>query len=812
MPSQKYICIHGHFYQPPRENPWLGIVEVQDSAAPFHDWNERITYESYAPNTRARLLDDRGRIINILNNYARMSFNFGPTLLQWMADSAPEVLEKIVEADKLSQERRGGHGNALAQAYNHMIMPLASEHDKKTQVAWGIADFRRRFGRDPEGMWLAETAADTPTLEALAEAGIKFTVLAPRQAKRWRKIGDKNWVENGGGIDPSRAYLQRLPSGRSIALFFYDGVVSQKVAFERLLDSGERFLGNLFAGFDSGREHPQLMHIATDGESYGHHHPHGDMALAFVLERLSKDPNVKLTNYGEFLAKHPPRWEVEIHENSSWSCVHGVERWRSDCGCKTRGDWHQRWRAPLRQAFDELKEQLDHLFSTRGRVCFPDPWAARDAYIEVILDRYKASTVKSFLAEHGHPDLDEKQMTDALRLMEIQLSAMLMYTSCAWFFDEISGLETTQCLQYASRAIKLARNFGRDLEDDFLATLAKAPSNLPQYGDGKGVWDQCIRPATVDIERVLAHHAISLIYRPEDKHTLGDALAYEVHTLDEAIRTRGEGHLAVGRLHAFSRRTWDLAESNFVVVHFGGLDFHTVLNSELTAEDYPKFKEKLLATYRSGSMAAVMNLLNRDFQGISHRLDDLFRDEQRRIIGIVLADRFEDYRRTFERLANQDEEVLNRLGQLSYPISKPLRAAASSFLDHHLREQLDRLETGQETTLVPLEQLCERGKSWGYIPERDVLSKAVTERLQRLMRDFSDESDLVAITNRVELLMDASSILEIKPDIWRVQNQLLEVYSELSDAGALDEPLRKTFANLAGRLHVSPAMLGWRPS
>jgi len=811
MPSPKYICIHGHFYQPPRENPWLGIVEVQDSAAPFHDWNERITYESYAPNTRARLLDDQGRIINILNNYAWMSFNFGPTLLQWMADSAPDVLEKIAEADRLSRERRGGHGNALAQAYNHMIMPLASEHDKKTQVAWGIADFRRRFGRDPEGMWLAETAVDTPTLEALAEAGVKFTVLAPRQAKRWRKIGEKGWVENGEGIDPSRAYLQRLPSGRSIALFFYDGTVSQQVAFERLLDNGERFLGRLFEGFDKGRQHPQLMHIATDGESYGHHHAHGDMALAYVLERLSKDPNVRLTNYGEFLAKHPPRWEVEIHEKSSWSCVHGVERWRSDCGCKTRGDWHQKWRGPLRQAFDELKEQLDHLFSTRGRVCFPDPWTARDAYIEVILDRYNAASVKKFLAEHGHPDLDEQQTTDALRLLEIQLNAMLMYTSCGWFFDEISGLETTQCLQYASRAITLARHFGRDLEDDFVASLAKAPSNLPQYGNGQGVWEQCIQPAVVDIERVLAHHAISLIYRPEEKHIVGDALAYEVHTLDEAIRTRGEGHLAVGRLHAFSRRTWNLAESNFVVVHFGGLDFHTVLNSDLAAEDYPKFKEELLATYRSGSMAAVMNLLNRDFPGVSHRLDDLFRDEQRRIIGIVLADRFEDYRRTFERLANQDEEVLNRLGQLNYPISKPLRAAASSFLDYHLREQIDSLETGRETDLARLEQLCERGKSWGYLPERDALSKAVSEALQRLTRDFSDDSDLVSITSRVELLMDASAILNIKPDLWRVQNQFLQAYSELSDRGALDEPLREAFAKLAGRLHVSPMMLGWRP-
>ncbi|MBV8309631.1 MAG: hypothetical protein JO344_04440, partial [Planctomycetaceae bacterium] len=254
MRHPRYICIHGHFYQPPRENPWLGVVEVQDSAAPFHDWNERITHECYAPNTRARLLDGQGRIINLLNNYAWISFNFGPTLLQWMADTAPEALPGIVEADRLSQERRRGHGNALAQVYNHMILPLASPRDKQTQVLWGIADFRHRFGREPEGMWLAETAVDMESLEVLAEASIHFTILAPSQARRWRKLGEKNWVEISGGIDPSRAYLCRLPSGRSIVLFFYDGIVSQQVAFERLLDHGDRFLERLFHGFDARRE------------------------------------------------------------------------------------------------------------------------------------------------------------------------------------------------------------------------------------------------------------------------------------------------------------------------------------------------------------------------------------------------------------------------------------------------------------------------------------------------------------------------------------------------------------------------------
>lgn len=813
MRHPRYLCIHGHFYQPPRENPWLGVVEVQDSAAPFHDWNERITHECYAPNTRARLLDGGGQIINLLNNYAWMSFNFGPTLLQWMAEASPEVLQGIVEADRLSQERRQGHGNALAQVYNHMILPLASARDKQTQVLWGIADFRHRFGREPEGMWLAETAADVASLEVLAESGIRFTILAPRQARRWRRIGERAWAEIPGGIDPSRAYLCRLPSGRSIVLFFYDGIVSQQVAFERLLDHGDRFLSRLFQGFDDRRDHPQLMHIATDGESYGHHHAHGDMALAFVLQHLARHPEVRLTNYGEFLELHPPEWEVEIHENSSWSCVHGVERWRSDCGCKTRGDWQQKWRAPLRKALNDLKEQFDHLFSTRGRECFPDPWAARDAFIEVILRREAPEAVDALLARYGHADLDPVQTTEALRLLEMQQDAMLMFTSCGWFFDEISGLETVQCMQYAARAIALARQYHREFEPAFVESLATAPSNLPRFGDGKGVWDQVVRPLVIDLDRVLSHHAISLIYRPlEDEPVESKSVySYDLEVLDQEVRTRGSGHLAVGRLRACSRRTRNQAEGYFVVVHFGGLDFHCVLNHGLDEDEYQAFKVKLLATYRSGSLADVMNLVGTEFPGRAYRLDDLFKDEQRRIIGIVLADRFEDYQQSFERLANQDEEVLNRLGNLNYPIPKPLRAAASTYLDNHLRREIARLEEGEETSLSGIEHLRERGRAWGYIPESSILEKDVAEALRRTLGGINPEADLAAITARVELLLDATSLLGIKPDIWQIQNQFLTAYLELSQTSAITEPLRATFAELATRLNVSPNLLGWQP-
>jgi alpha-amylase/alpha-mannosidase (GH57 family) len=814
MSHPRYVCIHGHFYQPPRENPWLNAVEVEDSAAPFHDWNERITRECYAPNTRSRLLDGHGRIVQLLNNYAWMSFNFGPTLLQWMAEHAPDVHHGIVEADRLSCERRAGHGNALAQNYNHIIMPLAGRRDKETQVAWGTADFRHRFGRDPEGMWLAETGVDVETLEVMAEAGIRFTILAPRQAGRWRKLGAKAWEESPGGIDPSRPYLCRLPSGRTIVLFFYDAIVSHDVAFRRLLDDGERFLHRIFQGFDDHREHAQLMHIATDGESYGHHHPHGDMALAYVLERLGQHPDVRLTNYGEFLELHPPAWEVEIHENSSWSCAHGVERWRADCGCRFRGDWHQRWRGPLRQALDGLKEQLDHLFATRGRECFLDPWTARNAYIHVILaaDSDRDRAVEAFLKKHGHPDLDESQVIDALRLLEMQQDAMLMFTSCGWFHDELSGIETVQCLQYAARAMHLARQFHRDFEPDFLAALQHAPSNVPRFHHGRGVWEQAVRPGMADLDRVLTHHAISRIFGSNNGESKGRLFAFDVETINPEVRSRGSGHLAVGGLTVRSIKTRNHARARFVVLHFGGLDFHAVLGPG-PAEDeaFERFKARLFEVYRTGSLADVTALVAREFPGVAHRLDDLFRDEQRRIIGILLEDRVADYRRSFERLANQDEDLLNRLGQLNYPIPKPLLAAAATYLDGHIGDEIARIVRGETASAEAIERLRDRGRAWGYHPERDLLEKTLAESLLRTLEEIQPEADLAGITARAEQLLATSSVLGLAPDLWQAQNRFLSAYVHLAESGVMDGALHAMFVKLAVGLKVSEDLLGWRP-
>jgi alpha-amylase/alpha-mannosidase (GH57 family) len=485
-----YICIHSHFYQPPRENPWFEAVELQDSAYPYHDWNERVTADSYAPNAASRILDGENHITNIVNNYAWISFNFGPTLLSWLRASAPRVYEAILDADKQSRDRFSGHGSAMAQAYNHMIMPLASPRDKRTQVIWGIRDFEYRFGRKPEGMWLPETAVDLETLDILAQCGIKFTILAPRQAKRMRRIGSRTWRDiSNERIDPTMVYRLRLPARRSINLFFYDGRISRGVAFEGLLNNGEVFAQRLLGAFSEDRTWPELVHIATDGETYGHHHRRGEMALTYALEYIQSRQLADITNYGEYLGRHPPTHDVEIFENSSWSCIHGIERWRADCGCNAgHVGWNQSWRAPLREALDGLRDTLAPRFEERAHEFLKDPWAARNDYIDVVLDR-SPENFADFLSRHATRELDEEEKVDTLKLLELQRHLMLMYTSCGWFFDELSGIETVQVMQYGGRAVQLSQElFGDGLEASFREALSRAKSNIPEHQDGAGIY------------------------------------------------------------------------------------------------------------------------------------------------------------------------------------------------------------------------------------------------------------------------------------------------------------------------------------
>ena len=559
----RYICIHGHFYQPPRENPWLETVEIQESAAPWHDWNARISAECYSRNAASRILNEQGYIRKICNNYSRMSFNIGPTLLTWLEDNDPLCYSAILEADVEGRKRFSGHGPALAQVYNHIIMPLATRRDKETQVKWGIADFQKRFGRMPEGMWLAECAVDTETLEVLAENGIAFTVLSPYQAAAVRVQGWGGWQDvSGGKVDPRQAYVCNLPSGRKINLFFYDGVLSQKIAFGGLLNDGGAFARELI-NTNPAHGKPVLSHVATDGESYGHHHKHGDMALAFCLDYISNSSEAQLTVYGEYLSFYPPECEAKIIENSSWSCAHGIERWRSDCSCGagTPG-YHHKWRKPLRVALNHLRDRLSDLYDNSD--VFIDPWKARDEYINVILDR-SDDNVESFLRRHLSGELDAFEKIRALSLLEMERNALLMFTSCGWFFDEISRIEPVQILRYAARAIELAKNlFDVDLEPPFLKLLAEAPSNVPELQDGAKIYELKAKLGRTDLKQMAAYYGITSLLR-DFRHEFSEG-CWDMS--GDALRL--ENSFSAGKVHVHSRLTGVEGDFIFAVRFKGG--------------------------------------------------------------------------------------------------------------------------------------------------------------------------------------------------------------------------------------------------
>ncbi|MQA99950.1 MAG: DUF3536 domain-containing protein [Actinobacteria bacterium] len=479
------IVIHGHFYQPPREDPWTGEIPRQADAAPFHDWNERVYFEAYRPNAFCSIPMPRGP--RIVNNFERISFNVGPTLMSWLEQRHPETHMRIVEADQKSIDRTG-HGNAIAQAFHHSILPLASGRDIRTEIRWGLADFRHRFGRDAEGIWLPETAASTEVLRVLIEEGVGFTIMAPWQAESWQDEDGAWQAATTGTIDPRRPYRFSHPDqpDRSVAIFFYDGSIAQAIAFERAGSSAERFL-DLFEG-KFGR-FDQVVHAATDGETYGHHHKFTDLGLAYALFVEADRRGLEITNYASYLERFPPASEVRlVPGGSSWSCMHGIERWRSDCGCHTGGHpgWSQAWRSPLRRAFDIVKAAADATFESQGGDLLADPWRARNGYIDVIAGREDLS---KFLTGFAPQPLDEDAVARTKKLLEMQRFALAMYTSCGWFFNDVSGIETVQVMRYAARTLELLDDLGgRSVRTDFLDALGDARSNLPGHADGAQIY------------------------------------------------------------------------------------------------------------------------------------------------------------------------------------------------------------------------------------------------------------------------------------------------------------------------------------
>ena len=742
----RYICIHGHFYQPPRENPWLETVEVQESAAPWHDWNARISAECYSRNAASRILNNNGEIIRVCNNYSRMSFNIGPTLLSWLEENDPLCYKAILEADSIGQKKFSGHGPAIAQVYNHVIMPLANRRDKETQVRWGIADFEKRFKRKPEGMWLAECAVDTETLEVLAENKIKFTILSPWQAQAIKLIGYGDWEDvTGARVDTRRAYKCNLPSGKSISIFFYDGVLSQKIAFAGLLDDGGNFARELInAHADNG---PVLSHVATDGESYGHHHKHGDMALAYCLDYIDRSVDAQLTIYGEFLEFYPPEFEVKIIENSSWSCAHGVERWRSDCSC---GDgtpgYHHRWRKPLRDALNFLRDKLDNLFagSYGAPGLFKNTWEARNQYINVILDR-SIENVDDWLNKNAVHELSSQEKTRALKLMEMERNSLLMFTSCGWFFDEISRIEPVQVMRYAARAIELSRElFNVDVEPEFLKILAEGPSNIQELQNGAKIYELRARQDSVDHTHMAAYYGITSIlkgFRNDFSEGCWE-LSGSAVKLGESSREFSAGTVCVR-----SKITEDVGYYLFAVNHNGGTNILCGV-SEFRSDEPLNVDDvkELQIIFNSQNMD---KMLVEKFGYMIYTLKNIPADERRRIVHKLLSQDTEVLEKSIKIIVDEHDNLLEYLTLLGARPPKIIKVAA----EFTLTSQITRELKNAEPNIKNIRKDLDHAAFWQVKPDEEQIHYAFSKAVTRLMQKAIDtEADINQISGINELI------------------------------------------------------------
>lgn len=803
-----YVTVHGHFYQPPRENPYLDAIERQPSASPYHDWNERIHHECYRPNAFARVLNERGELVGIVNNYEYFSFNIGATLMSWLERYDVEVYQRILEADRKSCARLNGHGNAIAQVYNHIIMPLANERDKYTQIRWGKEDFRSRFGRDPEGMWLAETAVDYATLQALVAEGIRFIVLAPSQAQRCRLLPTheqavNEWQEVGGSqIDPTRPYRCFLPGGNPnrdyIDIFFYDGPISRDMGFSDVLYNSHHLAGRIGQAVRGDHRPAQLISVATDGETFGHHKGGTEKTLAYAFLEEFPQRGWTVTNFAHYLSLNSPSWEVELKSVTAWSCAHGVDRWQDDCGCGGEGGvWHQKWRRPLRQALDWLRDHLIKVYEENGRQFFRDPWQARDEYIKVIRDRSPAN-VSRFLSRHQNHKLLASEQVDALRLLEMQRHALLMYTSCGWFFEELSRPEGTQILRYAARALELAGDVaGVQLEKGFLKRLAQAPSNVDFFKHGSEIYRQLVMTAQINFRQVTAQYAITslfgshksevrsqnaeggihstcLIRHPSVKHLY----CYTAHQLDYQLQRMGTLTLAVGQLRLVSEITWESEHLVFAVLHLGGWDFHCCIQPFTGRRAYSQLKDKVFEALQQASAAHTILAMSQLFGDQTFTLQNLFAEERHRIMRLLSQETLTRLDQLYTQVYRDNYGVLMAFHRDELAVPQELQVAAEIALGHRclllVRSLCEEIGEPQLSLnhLTELEAIATEAKHLRCqlnIPEgKQTLEQLILRSLWQLLHD-ANPATVEADIQRLERLINVGHQLNLGLFLERAQ-------------------------------------------
>ncbi|MDY0092496.1 MAG: DUF3536 domain-containing protein [Candidatus Vecturithrix sp.] len=815
-----YLVLHGHFYQPPRENPWTQVIPSQDSAKPYHDWNDRITAECYKPNTRSRALDEHGRILDLLNNFAFLNFNIGPTLMSWMEKYYPDTYQRILEADKKSQERNHGHGNAIAQVYNHIIMPLAKTRDQLTQIIWGKREFAYRFQREAESIWLAETAINLETVQCLIEQGMKYVILSPTQAQRVREIGKPEWKDvSNTGIDTTQPYrvflrkeqetfgLDEEPAAlKYLDVFFYDGGLSTAISFQHLLRDANTFAHKLYESASKSSASQVLVHVATDGEIYGHHEAYGDMCLSAAFTSRFPALQVEVTNYGRYLELYPPTMEVELKpgendEGTAWSCAHGVGRWYRNCGCSASHNsaWNQEWRTPLRKGFDILRDALAVQFEKIGGQLLHDPWEARNDYIEYLLDPSE-KTLNAFFDKHARHAFSQNERTVALQLLEAQKYALFCYTSCAWFFDDISGLEPIQNMRYAARALQLVEELdapqiqaavqepllaAEQIEDLMLAEFKKARSNLPEYGTGKDLYLKFVKPEVYTPERAANHFLledfINHRHFREQVETGGPELQsiawnehrsihiYTLHVL-ESVRWQSQSKekclqlsgateaivqpsLAIPEIYGgmvriqenTTQQTWTVLFISFIeqavqpVSYLKRVEPNAAWQRFLTEMARFIAPESNTLTISSSELIPLLESLGCKRYGLA----DVYYDDRDRLFCRMLEDHITATESHIRRIYEDHLELLHYLTTMNVQVPEKLRASVKFSLSHQLMIEIEKLYAKDFTQYSPgvlrveLERILFLSKQHQLELETRVLQDHLSQALTAYLANLS---------------------------------------------------------------------------
>jgi alpha-amylase/alpha-mannosidase (GH57 family) len=823
-PSEVHLVLHGHFYQPPRENPWLEAIEREVGADPFPNWNARIADECYRRNGWARVFDDEGRVVDMVNNYLHLSFNFGPTLLSWMEQELPKVYARVLEADRLSALARSGHGNALAQGYGHAILPLCNDRDRLTQIRWGKRDFESRFGRTPEALWLPETAIDAATVEDLIAEEMRFVILSPRQARRVRPLGAAaaaeatrpDWTDvQGDKVDPRmpyRCFSRRDPS-RHLDVFFYDGPVAHSISFEKVLHSSKQFVDKLWGAVATERDQ-QLVHAAVDGETFGHHLRHAERALSWTFTAEAQARGFILTNYGEYLERVPPTHEVELDygpdgEGTSWSCAHGVGRWCRDCGCNAGAPtgWNQAWRTPLRNAVNLVRDAAAALFEEMGADLLREPWAARDDYVELLLDR-SSKTRERFIERHGREGGGATaRQVRILKLLEMQRFSLLAQTSCGWFFDDISGLEAVQVLKYAARTVQLHEELsGANVERELLEVLAEAESNIEEQGTGADIYRTKVLPSSVGTNRLLAQYAITDMFQeyPEEQRFYG----HQVRRIERRQLTTGPVSVTSGRLQVELLRTGETSDVSFALIHFGGHDFHCAVRPFAGVQEFRRFTEHLEQIFHRATITELLRVVDAHFGEAYFGLQHLLPEEREEVLDALfghLTDRFADM---YTRLYREHHRTVSALIDTGLKVPWEFRLAAEYVLTRRLNDQVRRQQGRADPSRYQgARAVAEEARRRGYSLDLSESERIFDEMLIETVSELAarpEEAACKEVLARVEL---AESLgIQVEPD--EAQDLLFELVQR---RGAEEPPPWQGFEALFGqtlnRLRLSSSLI-----